>query len=78
MVKTTGREGQREWTQYGFRLDRKNHALVIQRNLPRVWWYTYHLMGRGQNDPIRTIKEAPLSRKQAEIFAREYIGELIK
>lgn len=75
-----GIEGRREWTQYGFRHNHKNHAVVIQRTLKddnsNPWWYTFYLEGRGKNDPIRTLTEAPLSRIRAEKFAREYIRKL--
>lgn len=75
MITRKGKEGMREWTEYGFRLNHKNHLMVIQRDLPQVWWYTYHLFGRKQDDGIETV-EAPLSRKRAEKFAREYIKQL--
>jgi hypothetical protein len=82
MRKTTGREGKRDWTQYGFRLNGKNHKIVIQRtwndNFTNPFWYTFHLEGSGQNDPIYTIKEAPLSRQLAESFAKQYIREYIE
>jgi len=82
MRKSTGRENKREWTQFGFRLNGKNHAVVIQRtwneNYNNPWWYTYHLEGRAQNDSIGLVEEAPLSRGLAEKFARVYIQEYIK
>jgi hypothetical protein len=82
MKKTTGREGNREWTQYGFRFNGKNHHVVIQRtwNDARTnpQWYTFHLEGGAQTDSMYTIKEAPLSRTLAEDFAKQYIREYIK
>ena len=82
MRKTTGREGKREWTQYGFRLNGKNHSIVIQRtwndNLTNPQWYTFHLEGRGKDDALYTIKEAPLSRDLAEKFAKQYIRAYIE
>ena len=77
-----GKEGRREWTEYGFRLNHKNHAIIIQRTLKddcsNPWWYTYYLEGRGKDDPVSTMKEAPLSRIRAEKYARNYIKNLLK
>lgn len=77
-----GQESNREWTQYGFRWEHKNHAIVIQRTLKadgsNPWWYTFHLQGMGRNDPVVTLTGAPLSRQRAESYAREYIRNWIK
>jgi len=82
MKKSQGRENNREWTQYGFRFGGKNHAVVIQRTWDyehnHPWWYTFHLEGRGKEDIVYTVKEAPLSRALAEQFAKQYIREYIK
>ena len=81
MRKTEGIEGNREWTQYGFRFKGKNHAIVSQRTWndehSNPWWYTFHLEGRGKDDPLHTIENAPLSRNQAIKLAREYIKRFI-
>lgn len=79
---TRGKEGKREWTQFVFRYQNKNHAIVIQRTwnveFNNPWWYTFHLFGRGINDAVVYLSGAPLSRNHAEKYAREYIKQFIR
>lgn len=86
MIRREGQEGFRSWVEYGFRLNHKNHLIAIQRNIApgpggsmgSPWWLVYHLEGRGKNDPISMIDNAPLSLRRAEPFVRNYITKLQK
>ena len=79
MIKREGKDGLREWTEYGFRHKGKNHLVVIQRTYPpQLYWNTFHLEGRAQDDPIHMVEGAPLSRTRAEAFVRGYIRNLVK